>query len=125
MAEIRPQTVNAARAIMTWALRAIALALVALGLYLVLKKVGFGIGTSQPRMIYDVFTDTGEGHALYRGIAMILVGVPIGLLSRRLAAWMIVVPSNACPACGHDTERTDDGRCTECGLPAVGRSGGA
>jgi hypothetical protein len=122
---IPPHAVNAARAVVIWALRAVGLALLVVGAYLMIKKVGFGIGTGQIEQAYAVWHDTGEGHSLYRGIGMVIVGVPLALLSRRIANWMVVVPSLDCPACGYHARRSTNGRCPECGLPGVDADTGA
>jgi len=121
---IPPQTVNAVRAITTWVLRSVGVALVFIGAYLMIKKIAFGIGTGDLEMAYNVWDNTGEGHSLYRGVAMVLAGVPLALLSRPLASWIVVVPSLDCPACGYQTPRTEGDRCPECGLPGAGADAG-
>src|SRR5215468_9954260 len=97
MLTIRPSDVNAARAVVIWTLRGVALLLIASGVYLTLKKTLFGLGTNQVNMILDVYEGVGEEHSTYRGLSMLVVGAALAALSRPLARWMIVVPSDACP----------------------------
>jgi hypothetical protein len=81
------------RGVAMWVMRSVSAGAVLYGAYLVIKKVLFGIGSGQVDMIFGVWEGTGEGHSLYRGLSMIVVGVALGLASRRLAAWVFAVPS--------------------------------
>ncbi|MCC6660181.1 MAG: hypothetical protein IT437_04775 [Phycisphaerales bacterium] len=112
------RTIHAARAVATWGVRAPSAAAVALGAYLLLKKVAFGIGTGQVRVIYDIYEGVGEGHDTYKGLALVVVGVACGLLSRRMARWIVTVPETGCPACGYAVQGS--GPCPECGYVTTG-----
>lgn len=117
---VMPEDVNTYRGVAVWVLRSISVALLAVGTYLVLKKILFGIGVGDPQMIYRVWEDVGEGHSFYRGLAMLLTGAGLGLASSRLARWAIAVPPDGCPRCGYGPGAQDSARCPECGLDGRG-----
>lgn len=112
---VRVNDVNGARALVTAVLRAAALVATVGGIYLILKAVLLGIAVGNPQMTYAVYTGVGENHPLSRGLALIAVGVPLGLLSSRIAGWIVPVPARGCPSCGYASLGAG-GRCPECGL---------
>jgi hypothetical protein len=127
MRTMTPGQINAWRGVVVWGLRGASVLLLATGSYLVMKKVLFGLGTGDLNMIYGVWEDVGEGHSLYRGLAMLAVGTVLAARSRALSRWIIAVPPDDCPGCGYEREQSPEpGRCPECGLAGVGgvRSGG-
>ena len=63
MLRIRPADVNAARAGVTWVLRALSVGLLAWGAYLVIKRLVFGIAQGDPFTSFVAFMETGEGDA--------------------------------------------------------------
>jgi hypothetical protein len=109
-----PGFINTCRGLVTWVLRSAAVVLCAGGAYLILKRVLLGIGVRDRAMIHAVFEGIGEGHSLYRGLAMIIVGSALGLLSKTISRWVLPVPSEGCPRCGY--EKVDTDQCPECGL---------
>lgn len=116
MPEITPRSITAARAAVTWAARAAAAVLLAWGGYLFLKKLFFALGQGPGGFdhMFRVYTEIGEGHSTYRGMAAIMIGAALAVLSRRLARWIIAMPETGCPTCGYAGSSSDT--CPECGL---------
>ncbi len=117
MLKLTPSEVNAARTLVAWALRAAAVILLALGSYLFLKKLLFGVGTGMLNMTFRIYQGVGEEHSTYRGLAMLLVGAALAILSRRIARWVIALPEQGCPCCGYTGAVNDT--CPECGQKDV------
>ena len=105
---------NAWRGIAVWVMRAASVLMLAVGAYLLLKRLLFGIGQGSPGLGFTIYQSSGEEASAYRGLAMIMVGAALGPLAPRIAAWMIRVPPEDCPRCGYGARDSD--RCTECGL---------
>ena len=126
---ISPDRINALRAVVTWCCRGVAIILVAVGAYLMLKRLAFGAGVLDFRTALQTSTEIGEEQSFYRGVAMILVGVAMGVFSRRIAAWVIAMPPTGCPQCGYavapPTGAAAPARCAECGLDLRGGDGDA
>lgn len=116
---ITPAHVNAWRARTQWVLRGVAFLLIASGSYLCLKRIVFGVITGDFRMVTRVWTQFGETATMSRGVAMLLVGVGIAVFGRRLSRWIITLPPNTCPRCGHVRTLGGGTKCTECGLEGV------
>ncbi|HZW10868.1 MAG TPA: hypothetical protein VFF69_13285 [Phycisphaerales bacterium] len=115
MARLTPAHVNAARTLAAWGVRVAALALLAVGCYLFLKKLLFGLGSGQGlEMTFQVWDNTGEEQSTYRGLAMIAVGAALAAGARRIARWVVSAPETGCPRCGYAGAATDT--CPECGL---------
>ena len=118
--QITPERINSLRAVVTWCGRGVAVILVAVGTYLMLKRLAFGAGVLDFRTALQTWMEIGEGQSFYRGVAMVLTGTAMGLLSRRIAAWVIAMPPTGCPQCGYDvappTGAAPPSRCPECGL---------
>lgn len=108
------------RTLAVWCLRAASTLLVAVGMYLILKRVFFGVGVSDFTMVHRVYQGVGEDNSLYRGLAMVAVGAGLGLASARIARWMVPVPARGCPGCGY-AAADDAGKCPECGLELAGK----
>ncbi len=115
-----PDRINALRGCAMWAIRAIAVILVAVGAYLMLKRLALGIGTMDFGLAFRTWEDVGEMQSFYRGIGMVVVGAALGVFSRRIAAWVIAMPPSGCPQCGYavapPTGSAPPARCPECGL---------
>jgi len=94
--------------------------MLAVGAYLVIKKVSFGVGAGDADLIFRIWEGIGETHSLYRGIALLLVGSALAVASRRVAAWVVVVPERGCPGCGYAGASRERHACPECGLPGAG-----
>ncbi|HRQ71830.1 MAG TPA: hypothetical protein PLU35_02250 [Phycisphaerales bacterium] len=115
---IPPERINALRAIGTLVVRTAAVWCLVFGAYLFLKKVLLAVASHAFRM----FMADGDMQSTYRGLALMAVGVLLGLLSRRIGAWIVPVPATGCPRCGYPTPDAE-GRCPECGLPGFERDG--
>lgn len=114
MVKLTPSHVNAARTLLAWGLRAVAVVLLAVGCYLFLKKLLFGLGSGQGmEKTFRVWNDTGEEQSTYRGLAMITVAAVLAIGSRRIARWVISAPEEGCPRCGYAGAVNDT--CPECG----------
>ncbi len=113
--------ISTLRGCATWVIRSVAVILVAVGAYLMLKRLAFGVGVWDFETALQVWQGIGEEQSFYRGIALVLTGLLLGLFSRRIAAWVIAMPPTGCPQCGYavapPTGRTAPPRCPECGLP--------
>ena len=96
--------------------RGVAVTLVVAGAYLVLKRLVFAIGVGSLELALRNWTEVGEGHSFYRGAAMIVVGLAIGLLADKMSRWIVTVPSESCPRCGYAQTPAPGERCPECGL---------
>lgn len=120
MDKVTPNRINTVRGWVTWVARGVAAILVVVGMYLMLKRLLFGLGMMDFSFPFRVFEGVGEEQSFYRGLAMVLVGLPLGLWSRRVAAWVIAMPPTGCPQCGYAVAPPDGGvwpgRCPECGL---------
>lgn len=110
---MRGTTVHSVRAVVCWSLRLLGLLAASLGAYLLLKRVAFAVGTGDFPGAFQAWTGVGEGHSAYRGIALIIVGVALGVVSKWAARWAIVTPGGGCPRCGYDMK--PDEPCPECG----------
>ncbi len=119
MARIRAEDVNTVRAVVTWVLRAIAAAALAIGVYLPLKALLLGLSVGNMEMAYSVYDNVGENHPLSRGLVLITLGAALGLFSSKIARWMIPVPGRGCPGCGYAGPGRN-GLCPECGLRIEG-----
>lgn len=120
MKAVTPAEINMLRGVVVWVLRALATVLLAIGLYLVLKRVLFGLATGQLELIYNVWEGIGEGNSFYRGLAALMVGLAIAIGSERVSKWIIAVPPESCPRCGYEQPRpAGTAVCPECGLCAT------
>lgn len=116
MTRLTAEAVNTARTLAVWLLRSVAVALIAVGSYLMLKRLAFGAGIGDFSTALKTFMEIGEGQSFYRGIAMVIVGAALGLASRRIGVWAFPTPLTGCPACGYEQAPPAGGCCPECGL---------
>jgi len=130
---MKPDRINLIRALVLWVIRAMALMMVVYGLTMCLNRVLFGLlaGQSFYESTFQVWMEIGETHPMYRGLPLIILGVVLGILSKRLSSWIITVPNDCCPRCGYLRPMGDppsgegisasspsrrSTRCPECGL---------
>ena len=121
-----PYQVNSYRGRVKWIIRAVATALTVTGAYLCLKRILFAIGSGDLQVPFRVWGDDfGESNSFYRGAAMLLVGSALAITSEWVSRWIITVPPDECPRCGHARSpgQGGDRRCPECGLQGVNDSG--
>lgn len=108
--------VNAQRGLVTRVLRGAAVALATLGLYLVAKRLAFGFGAGSLELALRTWNEIGETHSFYRGVGLLLVAGLLAATSRRVAGWIVALPPDGCPACGHAFDPdAPAARCAECG----------
>lgn len=103
-----------ARARMLAGLRIAAVVLVTVGAVLTAARLVMAISLQDLYTFGGFYEGIGALHPMYNGVAMIIVGVPLGLLSRPLARWAIRPPDAGCPGCGYATS-PGMARCPECG----------
>lgn len=104
-------------AIRLWVLlttRLAGIAVFAVGLFLVLKRIAFGaIKPGGWSTVFMAWSDgTGETDDLTAGIGMMPVGALIAGLAGLIASWSVRDPGDACARCGHDGGVSP---CSECG----------
>lgn len=109
---IRSQKVLAVRGVVLWAIRAISAFLMVYGAFLVLARGIFGLLHGWRQM--TAYMGVGQDHGLVRGIPMILAGVAIALLSKKIARWIVAVPESGCVRCAYPG-LGQPGICPECG----------
>ncbi|GJQ30533.1 MAG: hypothetical protein HBSAPP03_24170 [Phycisphaerae bacterium] len=121
MRPLSPRHVLGTRVIVLWALRVVSVVLVAVGLYLVIKRVLFAFISGMGFMnMLTTWEGVGEEHSLYRGLAFMAVGGTLAAISGVLAIWIIPAMAYMCPKCGYEPPTRDDpSRCPECGLDGV------
>lgn len=111
---LTPAAVHATRWLITTLARSAATIFIAVGAYLVLKKVAFAVGSGQGVEVLRAWTGVGEEHSLYRGSAMLAVGLALFLIASRLSRLIVPVPDDGCPRCRYERQNASD-RCPECG----------
>jgi hypothetical protein len=107
-------TVNLVRGVATWGLRAVSVALVAFGAYLLLARIAWAVGNAFALQNFAFYSEPHEVGAPFTGVSMLAVGAALGALSSSIARWMIPVPPESCPRCGY--AQPSGARCSECGL---------
>ncbi|MFG0284634.1 MAG: hypothetical protein ACF8R7_09455 [Phycisphaerales bacterium JB039] len=116
MPSLTASSITRARAVTVWVIRAVALALLASGAYLTIKRLVFAMFADFDAA-FRVWTEIGEGHSASRGVAMLVVGAALALASGRLARWVIALPPGGCPGCGYSREGAGASAvCPECGM---------
>lgn len=128
MPQMTSNTVHAARAVTLWSLRAVALWLIAWGLFQIGTRLNFAITATVGQPGFDfldaarAYTGIGEAHGWFRGLPTLALGIALAFCSARLAVWIIRPPQTGCVSCGHPLAVTDEGSratCTECGRSNV------
>jgi hypothetical protein len=108
--------INRNRARIKWVVRGVAAVLLTFGAYLVLKRVGYLAGSGDFGSVFRYHSgDMGETNSMYRGLALLLVGGGLALLSDRVSRWIVTLPVTSCPRCGHH-RGPGATSCPECGL---------
>lgn len=111
--KLSTESVHSARALATWIVRGASVSLVAMGTYLFLKRLAFGLIVRNFEAAFGVWMDVGEEHSASRGLAMVAVGITLALLSRRIVRWAIVPAASGCAGCGYPEAASEV--CPECG----------
>lgn len=111
--KLSTESVHSARALATWIVRAVAVALVVYGAVLALRRLIFGAIQRDLELTFNVWEDIGRNDQISGGAALIVVGVALALLSRRIVRWAIVPAQSGCAACGYPEVK--GGVCPECG----------
>ncbi|MGP1347578.1 MAG: hypothetical protein ACTS3F_13050 [Phycisphaerales bacterium] len=110
------QRIRSTRALVMWLVRVVGSAMVALGVYLLVKQLVFGLMVGHPSRAWQIYQGVGEWHIASHGAAAAVVGLPMVLLSRRIARFVVAMPDRGCPGCAYTGERDGNGKCPECGL---------
>lgn len=100
---------------MLWCIRAAAAAAIVIGVTLIARRLIFAIMIGNLQIAWDSYEGIGQGHEFSWGFVLVVVGAAAGLASRRLAAWIICMPPDACPRCEYGGVGKQ-ARCSECGL---------
>lgn len=109
------ERVLALRAVVLGGIRLAALAMVSVGIVMVTNRLLYAwLGTGEISSSWRVFNRIGETHGIYLGLPLMAVGIALGLLSERIARWVVRPPVRGCPRCGYET-LDEAGRCSECG----------
>jgi len=131
MVTICPKHIQVVRTVLLWLIRMVAVILILYGGYLIFARlfyaffIGDGI-TAGPGAIVATGIQglkanigIGSDHGLVRGVPMLIIGIVLAFLSRRLARWVVAMPELGCPRCGYAGSGRP-GKCPECGLDGVG-----
>jgi len=130
MPALTPSTVVTVRTVVTWTLRAIALAMVLVGAHYSIQRVMFYLFTGNADTAWRAWMEIGAtSHRASIGASLALLGVGLALLSAPLARWITPFPPDGCPRCGYTRDEPlaestpDETRCPECGLRSANASG--
>jgi hypothetical protein len=116
-----PAAINHARGVVTAIVRGTALVLITMGAYYLIKRVTFGIASGDIRSAFSAYMGMGEGHEVGIGLASVLVGTVLAVLSRTLARWVVVLAPAGCPQCAYPGVTAEMDRCPECGMAGFAR----
>lgn len=103
--------------------RAISLVMLTYGAICFLLGIGVGIATySGLQGLYNgwfLLYGPDNWSWLWFGLAMMIPGATIMVLSRHIVRWVIPVPVQECPNCGYELKNLKSPTCPECGF-AIG-----
>lgn len=117
---IAPDRVHGIRAVLLGLLRLLAAGLVGYGLYLIGARLAFGlIGNGDLVSAFQLWQGIGTDHGVFRGVPMLVIGVALGLVAKRLVVWIVRPAETGCPRCGYAVEATVS-ICPECGQGGLG-----
>jgi len=109
------ERVMSVRAWVQWALRALGVAMVLVGILMMANSVLYGaLGTGDIKNAWGQWTGVGRFHGVFLGVPLGAVGAAVAWLAPVLARWTVRPPERGCAACGHE-DLDDSGRCNECG----------
>lgn len=101
-------------------LRALALAMITYGGVQITWGLGASFGLSDlniargVRSALTIFWRDNWSPFWY-GTAILLPGVVLAILDRRIVRWLVPVPQQECPQCGYGVRQLTTSRCPECG----------
>jgi len=112
---LETRTIHASRALLTWLIRATAVAMIAVGLYWIGARLVFALlGNGDLISAFKVWSGVGSEHGIFRGLPLTLIGAVLATASRRIARWVITVPESGCPSCAYARPSDAAGPCPEC-----------
>lgn len=114
------ERIRKTRALVMWCVRLLGGVMVMLGAYLLIKQVVFGLMIDRMSTAWMIYRGIGEWHFGSHGVALVVVGLPLLLLSRSIARFVVAMPDAGCPGCRYTGERDGQGRCPECGVELPG-----
>jgi hypothetical protein len=88
--------------------------------------LGMGIGIANysgiSGLYYGLFLlyGTDNWSWLWFGVALMVPGVVVMILSRRIVRWVIPVPPHECPKCNYQLKHLTSTNCPECGYRVSG-----
>ncbi len=125
--EIRGGSVHGIRAGLLAVIRVVAVVLLAWGGFRVVSRVLFAVlGNGDIRTAWTVWTGAGESQGVFQGVPMVMVGIALAVLGRRIVVWVVRPPEWGCASCGYAVA-ANDVVCPECGRRVGGgksRGGG-
>ena len=109
------------RHVATIIVRGLALAMMLYGGVYVLWGLGTFLGINGLVNVFQGFSTfwTDMFNPFWYGLAVLLPGILIAVLDRRIVRWLIPVPRHECPQCGYALRQLGSNRCPECGCELV------
>ncbi len=112
---MRSERVMDVRGVVVWVARAIGVAMVGAGVFVVLDRALPAVYMWRWDVAWASLKESQDGvRALPRATALWALGLALAAGSRAIARWVVVTPRQECPRCGYATG-PDDVRCSECG----------
>jgi hypothetical protein len=100
--------------------RGCSLALTVYGSICVLYGMGIGVAIygNLAGLYQAMFLSYGSDNWswLWFGVALVIPGVAMMVVSRRIVRWLVPIPRHECPQCGYAMRNLTTNRCPECGL---------
>ena len=113
--QIRRESVHGIRAALLALFRLVAVVLLAWGGVRIANRVLFAVlGNGDLSFLWKAWTGVGEDHGVFLGVPMVMVGLVLALLGRRIVVWVVRPPETGCVSCGYAVERGME-ECPECG----------
>jgi hypothetical protein len=112
-----------------WALitlRTVSLVMIIFGGVHVLWGIGASLGLNDLNVFRGLRSSLtifwrDNWNPVWFGMAVLLPGVALAVLDRRIVHWLIPVPRRECPQCGYGVRQLTGSRCPECGYELQSR----
>jgi hypothetical protein len=121
---LEARDVQGVRAFVTMLLRLTAVAMIGVGAISAGKLLSLGlIGRDDVSVAWRVQFASGEWQGFHGGLMLVITGVTLALLARRITVWAVRPPAQGCPSCGYALPAVGEAerrfRCSECGYVTV------